>query len=137
MKLSQIINALPLLRAWLGGGAEALRFRPRLAYQLLLLAKELDEPLAAYQEAVQRILQENALEVTEAGFSFAREDGTVDQEAVQRVEQAVRELGETEVELKHTVRLTLQDLEDAGVRLSVAEIDAISWLLEVNGEPSA
>jgi len=134
IQLQQILRALPLLRAWLGGGSDAPRFRPSLAYKLNLLAKELDEHLVAYQDAVRQVLRQNAVQVTEDGFSFVREDGTADQEAVARAEQALRELAETEVELHHAVRLTLQDLEDTGVRLSVPELDSISWLLEVQDE---
>jgi|GEM_PF-4989809 len=127
VKLSAILNAVPVLRELMRQKLPATQ-----AFVLHLIITELDKHLTAYQTAVEGLLDKYARREGEA-WSFRKEDGSEDTEAVQAFNREHQELVETEVEIPDRT-LSLKALEQAGVQLSAEDIGKIFWLLSTQEE---
>jgi hypothetical protein len=127
LKLQQVLRAAPVLRVWLGDGE--IRFPAQTAYKLLVLRDELDKHLSDYQNTVLYVLSKHGKR-TDDGFEFKTDDGEIDHAAVAAANTELSELEEAEIEVGGLPAITLDELEAAGVKLSVAELDAvIGWLV--------
>ena len=128
LKLQQVLRAAPVLRAWFS--TSEIRFSAQTAYRLLTLRDELDKHLSDYQNAALYVLSKHGKQ-TDSGFEFKTDNGEIDHAAVAAANAELLALEETEIEVGGLPAVTLDELEAAGVKLSIVELDAvIGWLVK-------
>lgn len=101
----------------------------RLAFRFLRLWDAVEPVLRKYEEQRMALLQKYARSEDGATFHFRHEDGTPDAEAIAAFLAEHAALLEEEVDTP-AVRFTLEELEQFSADLTVAEYDALRWMVD-------